>query len=152
MKEFYKQQNINDIQKIAQKIATSLKIGDVLLLNGDLGAGKTTFTRFLVSFLGGKNIRVSSPTFTIMQIYKGDELKFPIYHFDAYRLEGIGGMDQGYEDYIYGDGISIIEWGEFIKDILPDKYISITFKRSEQNTEQDLEEFRDVEIEINNLN
>lgn len=105
-----------------------LKAGDLLLLKGDLGSGKTTFVRQLVhSFSQDKNLIVNSPTFTVIQEYKGHGLPFPIYHFDAYRLEGIGAADQGFEDYIGTDGLAVIEWPQFIKDILPDEFLQIEF-------------------------
>jgi tRNA threonylcarbamoyladenosine biosynthesis protein TsaE len=145
MQLILEKQSLEDTEKLAEKLAGFLSIGDILLLDGELGAGKTTFTRSLVAALGGKNIRVSSPTFTIMQEYKSDDMKLPIYHFDAYRLEGIGGEDQGFEDYIYGDGVSVIEWSEYLKDILPNENLRLIFKRDDQNPE----ELRTITLESN---
>ncbi len=124
----FKQQTLADSRKLAHRLAGFLSAGDLILLYGDLGAGKTTFTRDLVQELGAdKNIIVNSPTFTVMQQYTGHGLAFPVYHFDAYRLEGIGAADQGFEDYIGTDGLTLVEWPEYMSDILPDDYLKITF-------------------------
>ncbi|ABJ57513.1 tRNA (adenosine(37)-N6)-threonylcarbamoyltransferase complex ATPase subunit type 1 TsaE [Oenococcus oeni] len=124
----FEKQSLSDTTKLAQNLAAFLSIGDLLLLYGDLGSGKTAFTRSLVQALGAdKNVIVNSPTFTILQQYKGHGLVFPIYHFDAYRLENIGAADQGFEDYINGDGLTIIEWPQFMADILPGEYLKIEF-------------------------
>ena len=116
--------------ELGKKIAQNLKIGDILVLTGDLGSGKTKLTEGILSFFGLEN-EISSPTFTIVNEYQTE--KFPIYHFDVYRLEGsdeflaIGG-----EEY-FEKGVSIIEWGEMIEDILPEKYTKISFKRNLEN-------------------
>lgn len=116
--------------ELGKKIAQNLKIGDILVLTGDLGSGKTKLTEGILSFFGLQN-EISSPTFTIVNEYQTE--KFPIYHFDVYRLEGsdeflaIGG-----EEY-FERGVSIIEWGEMIEDILPEKYTKISFKRNLEN-------------------
>ncbi len=116
--------------ELGKKIAQNLKIGDILVLTGDLGSGKTKLTEGILSFFGLQN-EISSPTFTIVNEYQTE--KFPIYHFDVYRLEGsdeflaIGG-----EEY-FEKGVSIIEWGEMIEDILPEKYTKISFKRNLEN-------------------
>ncbi len=116
--------------ELGKKIAQNLKIGDILVLTGDLGSGKTKLTEGILSFFGLQN-EISSPTFTIVNEYQTE--KFPIYHFDVYRLEGsdeflaIGG-----EEY-FEQGVSIIEWGEMIEDILPEKYTKISFKRNLEN-------------------
>lgn len=110
----------------ASKLASKLKIGDVVVLSGELGAGKTKFTEgFLKHF--GLDSEISSPTFTIVNEYKKDDIN--IYHFDVYRLEdssefyAIGG-----EEY-FSTGICLIEWGELIQDALPNKYIKISFEK-----------------------
>lgn len=116
--------------ELGKKIAQNLKTGDILILTGDLGSGKTKLTEGILSFFGLQN-EISSPTFTIVNEYQTE--KFPIYHFDVYRLEGsdeflaIGG-----EEY-FEKGVSIIEWGEMIEDILPEKYTKISFKRNLEN-------------------
>ena len=111
-------------------------------LTGDLGVGKTVFTQ---GFAQGLEIEepVSSPTFTIVQVY--EEGRLPFYHFDVYRIGDIEEMDEiGYEDYVMGEGVSLIEWANLIEEILPEK-------RTEIIIEKDLEqgfEFRRITIEV----
>ena len=114
---------------LGEEIAPSLKAGDVLVLNGDLGAGKTTFTKGLAKGLGVKEI-VKSPTFTIIREYQSGRL--PLYHMDVYRLEDGGAEDLGLEEYFDGDGVSVVEWAQFAEDELPDDYLSISFKRTDR--------------------
>lgn len=112
--------------ELGKKIGAQLKMGDVIVLTGELGSGKTKLTEGILTFFGLQN-EISSPTFTIVNEYQTPQ--FPIYHFDVYRLEGsdeflaIGG-----EEY-FEKGVSIIEWGEMITDILPPKYTKISFSR-----------------------
>ena len=120
----------DETMNFAFDLASKLKIGDTIVLNGDLGAGKTKFTEGFLKFFGLDN-EVSSPTFTIVNEYNTDNLN--IYHFDVYRLEGsdefyaIGG-----EDY-FSSGICIIEWGSIISDALPNEYIQISFDKIDEN-------------------
>ncbi len=100
---------------LGERLGSLLFPGAVITLNGDLGAGKTTFTKGIAKALGVTRV-VSSPTFTIMKMYEG---KYPLYHMDVYRLEGIG-YDYDLEEYIYGDGVCVIEWSENIKDSIED--------------------------------
>ena len=114
--------------------------GQVYILIGDLGVGKTVFTKGLAAGLGiGEP--VSSPTFTIVQIY--EEGRLPFYHFDVYRIGDVEEMDEiGYEDYIYRDGVSLIEWANLIEEILPEHY-------TEVKIEKDLEkgfDYRRIEL------
>lgn len=95
--------------------------GMCITLNGDLGAGKTTLTKSIGKALGVKKT-ISSPTFTILKIYQGN---LPLYHIDAYRLEGLD-QDLGFEEMLEGDGVAIVEWGEYIEDILPKERLDIT--------------------------
>lgn len=116
----------NETMTLAKDFASNLKVGDVVVLHGELGAGKTKFTEGILTYFGLQN-EISSPTFTIVNEYKKDNLN--IYHFDVYRLESseefyaIGG-----EEY-FSKGICIIEWGEIIEDALPPKYIKISFEK-----------------------
>ena len=104
--------------------------GDVCALIGGLGAGKTAFVQGVAEGLGITE-PVSSPTFTIMQVYEGGRM--PLYHFDVYRIAAIEEMDEiGYEDCFYGSGITIVEWADLITEIMPGAYRIITI-------EQDLE-------------
>ena len=102
-------------------------VGQVYTLVGDLGVGKTVFTKGLAR---GLDILepVSSPTFTIVQVY--EEGRLPFYHFDVYRIGDVEEMDEiGYEDYIYGDGVSLIEWANLIEEILPEHYTEIKIEK-----------------------
>lgn len=105
---------------LASKIAKQAFPNTVIVLYGNLGAGKTTFTQ---GFAKGLEIKrtVSSPTFTILKVYQGT---LPLYHIDAYRLEG-SNQDLGFEDLLYDDGVTVIEWPEYIKDLLPKEYLEI---------------------------
>ena len=101
--------------------------GQVYTLVGDLGVGKTIFTKGLAKGLGIEE-PVSSPTFTIVQIY--EEGRLPFYHFDVYRIGDVEEMDEiGYEDYIYGEGVSLIEWANLIEEILPEHYTEIKIEK-----------------------
>ncbi len=112
---------------LGYRIGMEAKAGDIFTLVGDLGVGKTIFTKGLAAGLGIKEA-VSSPTFTIVQIY--EEGRLPFYHFDVYRIADVDEMDEvGYEDYIYGDGVTLIEWANLISDILPDHYTEITIEK-----------------------
>lgn len=92
--------------------------GDILLLEGDLGVGKTVFSKGFGKGLGIEE-PISSPTFTIVQIYDGGRI--PLYHFDAYRIGDVEEMEEiGYEDYFYGRGACLIEWASRIEEILPE--------------------------------
>ncbi len=113
-------QNLEEMKRLAQKIATHLVDGFVLCLEGDLGAGKTTFTQFLGKAMG-INDHINSPTFTIMKIY---EHELTLYHIDAYRLENQG-SDADLEDIIGLDGVTVIEWYENIIDSLPEAFLSL---------------------------
>lgn len=104
--------------QIAKTIAEQAKPGDIYCLSGDLGVGKTVFTKGFAAGLGIAE-PVSSPTFTIVQIY--EEGRMPLYHFDVYRIEDMEEMEEiGYEDCFYGEGVCLIEWAELILEILPE--------------------------------
>lgn len=106
---------------LAEKIAKHVRAGMVITLKGDLGAGKTTFTKGIGKGLGISK-PISSPTFTIMKIYQGT---MPLYHIDAYRLEEHF-QDLGFEEYINGDGLCVVEWSDFIEEILPKERLAIS--------------------------
>ena len=117
----------DDTYEFAYKLGEKLKPGTVIALNGDLGAGKTLFTQGLAAGLGIKD-HVNSPTFTIMQIYEGGRL--PLYHFDVYRIEDPDEMaETGLDDYIYGDGVTVIEWADYIDELMPEDHIKIRISR-----------------------
>ncbi|MDE6965170.1 MAG: tRNA (adenosine(37)-N6)-threonylcarbamoyltransferase complex ATPase subunit type 1 TsaE [Lachnospiraceae bacterium] len=110
--------------ELGRKIGEQAGRGAVFALSGDLGAGKTVFTKGLASGLGVTE-HVSSPTFTILQVYEGG--RYPFYHFDVYRIGDISEMDEiGYEDCFYGDGVCLVEWADLVKELLPEHYTQIT--------------------------
>ena len=103
---------------LGKKLGSEAKPGDVLTLVGDLGVGKTVFTQGFADGLGITE-PISSPTFTIVQVY--EEGRLPFYHFDVYRIGDIEEMDEiGYEDYFYGEGVCLIEWADLIRELLPE--------------------------------
>lgn len=106
---------------LGEKIGTNLKENMIVLMEGDLGAGKTTMTKGIAKALGIDRV-VNSPTFTIMKIYDGGRL--PLYHMDVYRLDNHSG-DEYLEEYFENSGVTIIEWAHRISDILPNEYLLI---------------------------
>ena len=113
--------------ELGRKIGLQARPGQVYTLTGDLGVGKTVFTQGVAAGLGITE-PVSSPTFTIVQVYEDGRL--PFYHFDVYRIGDIEEMEEiGYDDYFFGKGICLIEWAELIEEILPDDRISITIEK-----------------------
>ena len=116
----YRSNSAKETENIAKAFAKTLKCGDVVCLNGDLGAGKTAFTAGLAKGLGITEY-ISSPTFTILNCYNGT---IPLYHFDVYRISESDEMyDIGFDEYLTGNGVSVIEWANIIEDILPyDRY------------------------------
>ena len=117
--------NVNETQSLAAKIMTFLRPGDVVLLTGDLGAGKTTFVGGALSSLGFKE-HVISPTFNILKCYF--DVKPNIFHIDAYRLENQN-IDIGLDEFIEGNGVTFIEWPQFIEPLIPSKHLEISIKR-----------------------
>ena len=119
-------------QEIGYKLGNLLTPGSVICLIGDLGAGKTTMTQSLAKALEVDDY-ITSPTFTIVNEYEG---KMPLYHFDVYRIGSSDEMyDIGYEEYINGEGVCIIEWANLIEDILPDEYLYIEMNYKETGRE-----------------
>ncbi len=113
--------NLQQTKQLAEAFAQLLKIGDIVALYGNLGVGKTAFTRFLVQSLCRADEEVPSPTFTLLQTYENDD--FPIFHFDLYRLKQPEEVfELGIEDAFY-DGVSLIEWPEKMGSYLPQKKI-----------------------------
>jgi tRNA threonylcarbamoyladenosine biosynthesis protein TsaE len=109
-----------ETMQLSKRLGHLLKAGDVLTLEGDLGAGKTTFTKGLALGLGIKRV-VSSPTFTIIKEYEG---RLPLYHMDVYRLED-SDEDLGFDEYFLGNGVTVVEWAKFIQDMLPEEFMMI---------------------------
>ena len=123
-------QFLEDTKQLAEKLASLIEPGMLITLSGDLGAGKTTFTKYLGKGIGVKKT-INSPTFTILKIYQGN---MPLYHIDAYRLEGIT-QDLGFEDYFEDDGLCIIEWPQFVEEQLPKERLAITIRRKEDESD-----------------
>ena len=112
---------------LGEKIGKEAKPGDIYALLGDLGVGKTVFTKGLARGLGIEE-HVSSPTFTIVQIY--EEGRLPLYHFDVYRIGDPEEMDEiGYEDYFFGTGVCLVEWANLIEELMPPQTKWITIEK-----------------------
>lgn len=108
---------------LGEKMGKKAKSGQVYTLDGDLGVGKTIFTKGFAKGLGITE-NINSPTFTIVQEY--EEGRLPFYHFDVYRIANPDEMDEiGFDEYIYSDGVSLIEWGHLIEEVLPENHIQI---------------------------
>ena len=131
-----------DTFQIGMRLGKLAEAGDVYTLTGDLGVGKTVFTKGIAKGLGIEE-SVNSPTFTILQIYEGGRL--PLYHFDVYRIGSVEEMEEtGFEEYIMEDGVSLIEWADLIEEILPRK-------RTRVLIEKDLEkgfDYRRITVEL----
>jgi len=127
----FKSTSVDATHELGYKFASKLKKGDILVLNGDLGSGKTIFVSGFLSFYGKEN-EASSPTFTIVNEHNLTQ-DLSLYHFDVYRLESsdeflaIGG------DEYFSQGISIIEWGNRIQDVLPKEYLEINIQKEDEN-------------------
>lgn len=116
-----------DTFEIGMRLGEMAKAGEVYTLTGDLGVGKTVFTQGFAKGLGIEE-SVNSPTFTILQIYEGGRL--PLYHFDVYRIGSVDEMDEtGFEEYIMGEGVSLIEWADLIEEILPEDRTRILIEK-----------------------
>ncbi len=115
---------------LGERLGRGAQPGQVCTLIGDLGAGKTVFTQGVAAGLGVTG-PVSSPTFTILQIYEDGRL--PFYHFDVYRIADVEEMDEiGYEDCFYGQGLCLIEWANLIEEILPERYTEVRIEKDLQ--------------------
>jgi len=114
-----------------KKIAKRLKKGDIIALFGNLGAGKTTLVKGIAKGLGVKERTVNSPSFVLLKQYKG---KLPLYHFDFYRIKKAQeAYSIGLEEFLFSDGISVIEWADRIKTFLPKQYLGIELKFKSEN-------------------
>lgn len=126
--------------EIAERFSQTLKAGDVIALSGNLGAGKTAFVKGVAKSLGCRDI-VSSPTFTLVNEYTGTE--YMLYHFDVYRLSNITAENCDWiDEYLFSDGICIIEWADNLVNILPENYIKINIRKN-PSIDKD---YREIEI------
>ena len=127
-----KLRNLEESKNFGISLGKLLKAGDILCLNGDLGAGKTTLSKYIGLGLGVEDY-ITSPTFNLIKEYKG---RLTMYHFDVYRLEGVDDLyDLGFDEYFYGNGVCIIEWANKIQEILPEEKIVLDIEKG-----QDLDE------------
>ena len=120
--------NYEETMEYGYKIGKLLEVGDCILLAGDLGAGKTTFTKGIGKALGVTRV-INSPTFTIVKEYHGD---LDLYHLDLYRLDGLGN-DFDLEEYFSKDGVVVCEWPDNVSEIIPDEYLLIEIFRREED-------------------
>ena len=121
--------NANETYEYEKSLGQECKPGDVFCLIGDLGTGKTVFAQGFAAGVGVTDT-VNSPTFTIVQVYEGGRI--PLYHFDVYRIGDSEEMFEiGFDEYISGDGVCLIEWADLIEDILPKSYMKITIEKDD---------------------
>ena len=123
--------NLEETIELGKKLGELLKPNMLITLSGDLGAGKTTFTKGIGLGLGIEQI-INSPTFTILKQYHG---RLNLSHFDAYRLEGQDD-DLGFEEIFESDDICVVEWAGFIEDILPNQRLEVKIKKVDQDTRE----------------
>ena len=114
--------SMEETHRFGEKLGQEVRENMVFLLDGDLGAGKTTLTQGIARGLGIKR-NVTSPTFTIQKIYHGGRME--LYHIDAYRLEGIS-QDLGFDEFLYDDGLTVIEWSQFVSELIPEERLMIS--------------------------
>ncbi|MBJ8325106.1 tRNA (adenosine(37)-N6)-threonylcarbamoyltransferase complex ATPase subunit type 1 TsaE [Streptococcus pacificus] len=125
--------NEEELIAIGQQIGQQLQKNDLIILTGDLGAGKTTLTKGIAKGLGITQM-IKSPTYTIVREYEG---RLTLYHLDVYR---IGGDSESIDldDFVYGDGVTVIEWGELILEDLPSDYLTITIRKTKEGRHLEL--------------
>ena len=137
----YETYSAEETAALGEKLGREAKPGDVCTLMGDLGVGKTVLTQGIAKGLGITE-PISSPTFTIVQVY--EEGRLPFYHFDVYRIGDISEMDEtGYEDCFFGNGATLVEWADMIKDIMPENTIWVRISKDLKNGF----DYRRIEIE-----
>jgi tRNA threonylcarbamoyladenosine biosynthesis protein TsaE len=117
---------------LGERIGKLVSAGDFIALTGELGSGKTHFARGVAVGLGvDPSLHVTSPTYTLMNSYAG---RLPLYHFDLYRLNSTNILDaEAYEEYFYGDGVTVIEWADKIRTLLPSKYVEVSLAVAGEN-------------------
>lgn len=119
--------SLKETEELGNKLGKLLDKGALVVLSGDLGAGKTTFTKSIGKALGVKKV-INSPTFTILKSYKG---RIPFHHIDAYRLEGVQ-QDLGFEELFDGEGVCVVEWPAFIEEFLPKERLEVEISRIDE--------------------
>ena len=124
---------LKETEEFGIKFGKLLEPGDIVCLNGDLGAGKTTMTKSIGIGLGVEEY-ITSPTFALINMYKG---RMVVYHFDVYRLENVDELyDLGFDEYFFGEGVCIIEWAEKIDKLIPENRIIIDIKKTDSIDER----------------
>ena len=128
----YLSKSKNDTIKFGRRLARLLEKGDIVCLFGDLGTGKTTLTKGIARGLKIKAAEIVSPTFVLLNIYKG---RLPLYHFDFYRMENTSQIRElGYEEYFFGEGVSVIEWAQRLGELLPKDYLKVRMLFKDNHT------------------
>lgn len=123
--------SVKETRALGARLAASLRPGDVLLLFGDMGAGKSELTRGIASGLGIAG-PIASPSFTILQVY--EDGRIPLYHFDWYRMESVEELyELGMEEYLGGDGVAVIEWPTRCPEAIPESYLEVVLKPAGEN-------------------
>ncbi|MFZ5354316.1 MAG: tRNA (adenosine(37)-N6)-threonylcarbamoyltransferase complex ATPase subunit type 1 TsaE [Bacillota bacterium] len=127
--------SVEETFELGQKLGILLQKGNIICLSGDLGAGKTAFTKGIGKGLGVKEY-VTSPTYTIINEYTG---RIPLYHFDVYRLENVDEMyELGYEEYFFGDGAVVLEWADNVKEIIPAERLWVTILKTRNDDSREI--------------
>lgn len=122
----------DDTIKIGRRLAKGLRPGDIICLFGQLGSGKTVLTKGIAEGIGFRRQAVISPTFVIIRQY--DEGKLPLYHFDLYRLRSPEDIQAlGYEEYFFGEGVSVVEWPDKLRYLMPREYLRIDIEVTSEN-------------------
>ena len=122
----YETKSAQETYALAEEMGKKAQSGQIICLSGDLGVGKTVFAKGFAKGLGVKE-EITSPTFTIMNVYNG---RLPLYHFDVYRIADEEEMDDiGYEEFFFGTGVSLVEWPEMIRGLLPDDALWIEVEK-----------------------
>jgi tRNA threonylcarbamoyladenosine biosynthesis protein TsaE len=125
--------SVADTERIAAELARTLKGGECIALHGDLGAGKTQFTRGLVTALGGDPREVASPTYVLLHVYKTASLT--VYHLDAYRVHGAEDFEQiGFEELLDQGGIVVVEWASRVSELIPRVHIDVTIEATDETS------------------
>lgn len=131
----YITESVEETSRIGELLGRLLDIGNIICLSGDLGAGKTAFTKGIARGLGVEDY-VTSPTYTIINEYQG---RLPLYHFDVYRLNDVEEMyELGYEEYFFGDGVVVLEWADIVRDIIPMERLWITILNSGEDDSREI--------------
>ena len=127
--------SVEETSKIGEQLGELLNKGNIVCLSGDLGAGKTAFTKGIAKGLGVEDY-VTSPTYTIINEYEG---RLPLYHFDVYRLNNVEEMyELGYEEYFFGDGVVVLEWADIVRDIIPGERLWITILNTKGDNSREI--------------